>query len=244
MTRWVHTIEGTSKDEAEDLGVLGINAVAGEEPLAHAFHALAREVHPDRWRGTYGATGMQRVVRAYARLTLAYARLRERCQLDRRRGSTLPPRTAGSTLPPRVAGSTLPPRVAGSTLPPRVAGSTLPPRVADSTLPPGIAAASASGVRSIPTSTGGSGVRTMPSTTGAGASAGGSGVRPMPSTTNVDPLVRAQRVAGFRAAAEDALGRADLAGALLNLRLAVAADPTSAELRAELAEFEAVLKGR
>ena len=56
--------------------------------------------------------------------------------------------------------------------------------------------------------------------------------------------MRAQRVAGFRAAAEQALGRADLAAALLNLRLAVATDPTSAELRAELAEFETLLKGQ
>jgi hypothetical protein len=177
LSRWVHLVEATSKDEADDLSVLGIQSVIGEEPLAQAFHALAREVHPDRWRGTFGATGSQRVVKAYARLTLAYARQRERFQLERRRG-TLPPRPAGSTLPPRA------------------------------------------GTPSSP------------------------GDAPRARAGNTDPVVRAQRVAKFISAADEALERADFTAAQLNLRLAVAADPSSAELRARLAEFEAVMRGR
>lgn len=178
--------------------VLGVRGVVPELALTQAFHRLADAAHPDRWRFELPAAELTRLVRAYSRVTLAYATLRERNAAERARRAAEPAPVPSRTITlPRTQTSPLPP-APGHATPPR----TSPPR----TSPPGPA---------------------VPRTVTQQAGAAG-----------VDATARAD---AYLAASEAALGAGDLAGAQLNLRLAVASAPGAAKYRQALADLDRII---
>lgn len=181
---------------------------ASSQAIQNAYHAVARTRHPDLMRTTLKARDLDRLVRMYARIASAYAALR-------------PPDAAARYLRERRdstrPGSATAP--AGTpALNPTPHGGTPSLRA---TPPTGIAALVAT-----------------PALPGTASPPAATAAEPAPAGPDVDPAqaMNARAFALYRRA-ERALLTGDRTTALLQIRMAIAADPRSPFLRAALAEL-------
>lgn len=174
LLAWIARLEALPRD-ASHYEVLGLRMQCATELVVDAFRAVAAWTHPDLHRADLSAAETERLLRAYSRVTAAYAALRDpelRRRYDRGRASR-PPTTPPASTPGTRPNSTSPPPGAGG-----------------------------------------------PS-------------RPI-----------APRAVTYYRKAQAALANGDLGGAVLNLKMAVAADPASPVLRMALAQVEAELSGK
>ncbi len=236
LTRWLGEVEPVI--EQRDLFTwLDLTRAALPAAIQPAFHEVARSRHPDLWRAKLSAVDHDRLVRIYARIAAAYAELRDpaRCAAYaaalRKPGSTsrhaamAPPSPASARAP----GQPAQPRRASPTRPPPARPTPTPRPVTSPTLQP---ARTSSPSISVPRTT-----TQIPAAT----------ARPQPVATPLDPTAPIEparamnaRALNFYRRAEGALRVGDRATALLQLKMAVASDPSSALLRAALRELVGV----
>ena len=172
LMTWIAHCEARRSETLMD--VLGVTESSSADALREAFHGFAKNAHPDLHKLGLTAEDYERLVRAYCRVSLAYATLRDPESKEKymRELEAAAPKKKITTPPPRTKPPTAQP------------ASTAAP------------------------------VRTAVS-------------------SKAQIYVRK---------AEAALRQGDLATAQFNLRLAIASDPTSAALRASLADVEASLR--
>lgn len=178
LEAWLREVEPHA-DKRGKFEWLELPPIASQSAIQDAFHAIARTRHPDLFASRIDARMMDRLVRMYARVTAAYAELRD-------------PQKCAAYLRELRGGR----------------ATTVPP-------PAGPAA-------------------------GAMTVAGGAGAAPagVAAVTSTDPAhAMNPRALSFYRRAEGVLRTGDRAAALLQLRMAIAADPKSAFLRAALAEL-------
>jgi hypothetical protein len=213
--------------------LLELTEHATAEEVQNAFHKIARTAHPDLHRTGLDAAELEMVTSAYAAVAGAYAQMRSQCMATQRiralnkdeaakLNATGEPR---SITPPT---GTAEPR--GDARAPAPAGRA----AARAASPPPSAMARPTGALPLD-------FASMPSTA------------PVPATpaTPVTPATPSGPAPSSNAAqsmspkallyyrkAEMCLKRGDLKGAILQLKLACATDPTSAFLRTALAEVE------
>jgi hypothetical protein len=211
--------------------LLEIDEESTPDQVQDAFHKVARTAHPDLHRHGLTPDELELVTTAYAAVANAYQQMRSAVMHTTRmrpiKDQSLPlPRSAGGP-PPRA--SATPPsgsRVAsprpGSEPSPAKRGEA-PKRAGTDSGPPKPASVSATGSSPPGTLPSGSNVPLSPS--GAAPSA------------NAAQAMSSKALLYYRKA-ELCLKRGDLKGAILQLKLACAADPTSAFLRTALAEVE------
>jgi len=175
---WVMRLEATPNAKPHE--ILGIAETAGADDVQLAFYNAAKQAHPDRFRTVLSPPQMDRLIRAYSRVTEAYGIMTGRI----RRSAVAPAPASTSTATPR-------PGPAG--------GSPTPAR------------------------------------------------RPATPTTPAELKAELAQQMNNKALpyfrrAEVAFANDDAKAAGLQLRLAIAADPTSAYLRRVLHELEAATK--
>jgi hypothetical protein len=194
--------------------LLELPADAGADDAQAAFHKIARTAHPDLHRNGLTAEELEMVTSAYASVAGAYQELRTRTMQTTR----MKPIGRADETPVSVA-----------------APAPTPGRPASGATPPG-------GTRTAPRPTatppGGS-----PTARPAGAPPAAA---PRPAPAPAAPIAPGTKPEGamsqkallYYRKAELALKRGDLKGAILQLKLACATDPTSQFLRSALAEVE------
>jgi len=231
--------------------------LSGEHVQA-AYHNVARTRHPDLFRGKLSARDAERLMRIYGRIAAAYATLRDPEERNRYLYTLRNARGPVSTMAPTAVPDRgdAPPRGRGTdahfesegagggtgTAPLRARGPTTLPRPGTTSAPPPRAAAAGSST-SLPAAAR-SETRPRPALTRPpraptlkGAPSPPGPAAPLPGEVNLSP-----RAAAFYRRAEVALAGGDIGGAVLNLRMAASADPTSAFLREALAAAQARLK--
>ncbi len=229
LVRWLDAVE-PALEQRDPFTWLELTPWAAHADVQPAFHAVARNRHPDLYRVRLAAADLDRLVRVYSRIAAAYAELRDPARYEvlartLRVGRPRPvnlPRTATSPQVPRTATSPQVPRTATSPQVPRTATSPQVPRTATA---PQVARTATPPPQVARTTTARS-----PST----------GTTPPPDGDRgaIDPS-RAMnpRALAYYRRAEGALRVGDHVTALLQLRMAVASDPSSTLLRAALAEL-------
>lgn len=197
--------------------LLEVPADATADDAQAAFHKIARTSHPDIHRHGLTPEEIETVTSAYAAVAGAYQELRTR---------TMPTTSMRKLTRPDEAATSTPP--AGTQVA-RPASATTPPRPATATTPPG----------GMPTG------RPTHATPPAGSSVARSGTTHPPPTSAApagapgkpEGAMSGKALVYYRKA-EIALRRGDLKGAILQLKLACATDPSSTFLRSALAEVE------
>jgi curved DNA-binding protein CbpA len=99
IMNWVMQIEANSRALPHEL--LHVASDAKPEQIQSAFHAVAKQSHPDRFRNMLTAPQLDRLTRAYSRVTEAYAIMTGRV----RRSVALPTTQSAAAAPvetPRV----------------------------------------------------------------------------------------------------------------------------------------------
>jgi hypothetical protein len=257
LTRWLDEIE--PRMEALDLFAwLELTPMATPLDIQPAFHAVARTRHPDLFRNKLAPADQDRLMRVYARITAAYAELRDplRCSAlarelrfgSRRVAATRPPgateagpaplsRTPTSTASaPMSRPASVPPQVARTVTPvPAIARTATGPQVSRTTTPPPQVARTTTGPQLAGTPAPGVPIDVS---TSAAASA------PAASEDLEPSRAMSPRALAYYRRAEGALRVGDHATALLQLRMALATDPGSPLLRAALQELLEAMKGR
>ncbi|HVV87900.1 MAG TPA: J domain-containing protein, partial [Kofleriaceae bacterium] len=76
LARWLDEVE-PRMEQLDLFAWLGLTPDASPAEIQPAFHAVARTRHPDLFRTRLAAAELDRLVRAYARVTNAYAELRD-----------------------------------------------------------------------------------------------------------------------------------------------------------------------
>jgi hypothetical protein len=240
---WAKRVIGRANQTPYDL--LEIPKGSSLEVAQAAFHKIAKLSHPDMHRTTLDAAEFESVTFAYATVAAAYQSLR-----NKSRGVQEPPPPTAIDAPSHLVRTKRPSHGPGVRLPGGGVVGAHPPR--STTHPPDTKAAgpaqrtSSPAIPMRPSSpvlpTRGS----SPAITGPG----GDGIAP-PTSPPSQPLVdsptspprgaMSSKALVYYRKAEFALKGGDLRGALLNLRLAIAADPSSPLLRNAIAEVEAEL---
>lgn len=203
-----------ARKTAEPHVLLEINADATVDQAQEAFHKLARVAHPDLHRTSLSPEDLEIVTSAYAHAANAYQQFRT-AKLQTGKVAVVKP-AAAPTPPakPRGAAVTLP---GGGVI--RGTGTTRPPPIG-----PAVSRTSTGSVAPPPAAT-----------TLAPAP------EPPPSAaTHAASQMNSKALLHYRKA-ELALRRGDIRGGLLNLKMAIAADPQSSFLRSALTEVEAEL---
>lgn len=215
LLAWLREVEPIADTRAK-FDWLEIPPTASSTAIQEAYHHVARTRHPDLFRRRIEPALMDRLVRMYARITSAYAELKdpEKCgaYLRELRGPRIP------TVPP--PGYNNPP--------PRLAPRLNPP-------PPGERADRTS-----------SPIINKPPTSPPSARVPAPPPPPEKPTTRiatqapgvVEPAhAMNARALSFYRRTESALRTGDRAAAMLHLKMAIASDPKSAFLRAALTEL-------
>jgi len=206
LMAWLDEVEPIA-DRRGKFDWLEIPPIASSMAIQEAYHQVARSRHPDLFRARVDHRTMDRLVRMYARVTAAYAELKdpEKCaaymrELRGPRPVTAPP-TSRDEPPPMVKRSSSP------SIPPIAAAP--PPPVAARPGPAPIAAA-------------------PPATATSARPDAGRDAEPSRSM-NARALTHYRRAEGF-------LKTGDRTSAVLELKMAILADPKSSFLRAALLE--------
>ncbi len=92
---WVMRLEATPT--ASPHAILGVAATASADDIQLAFYNAAKKAHPDRFRAVLSAPQMDRLTRAYSRVTEAYGIMTGRI----RRSAVVPVPANASTGTPR-----------------------------------------------------------------------------------------------------------------------------------------------
>ena len=234
LLRWLDEIEPRI-DLLDHFTWLGLKPAAPYEQLQPAFHAVARTRHPDLFRTRIDAAAMDRLVRVYARITSAYAELRDPARYEElARPLRSRVRTPQGSRAPQVARTPTP----GAQVS-RVGTSPQVSRVGTSPQLPRPAAPQVSRTRTAP-------VEPSVARTQTPVQVQRTTTQPRPATEPpadaAAPELEPSRAMNPRALAyyrraEGALRVGDRVTALLQLRMALASDPTSQLLRAALAEL-------
>jgi curved DNA-binding protein CbpA len=228
LLAWLREVEPIADTRAK-FDWLEIPPTASSTAIQEAYHRVARTRHPDLFRRRIEPALMDRLVRMYARITSAYAELKdpEKCgaYLRELRGPRQPTVPPPGGPPPRMArplNAVVPPMRSEISSPTRIPKPpTYPP-------PPGIAPRPRSPTPAAPVA-----VPPVP----------GTSERPItrvaaPPPGAVDPAhAMNPRALSFYRRAEGVLRTGDRAAAMLQLKMAIAADPRSTFLRAALAEL-------
>ena len=204
--------------------LLGISDGASGTEIQEAFHKIARTSHPDLFRNGLDAQELELVTSAYAIVAGAYQQLRT-AAMQTQRMKPLPieePLAIDEPTPPPVQTSQIP-RTATSQAP-RPTTSQIP-----RTQP----------LPRAPVQTPSGGARTVQPPP-AEVPASPSGAAP---AANAAQSMSPKALLYYRKA-ELCLKRGDLRGAILQLKLACATDPTSGFLRTALAEVEAEVRAK
>jgi hypothetical protein len=189
--------------------LLELPADATADDAQAAFHKVARSSHPDLHRHGLTPEEIEMVTSAYASVAGAYQELRTRTMPTTSMKKIVRPDEPPTATPP---GGTPVARPASTTMPPRGTSTTRAPIQT----PPGTPPLARPGSTTPPPAGG-----AAPSTAGGRA----------------EGAMSSKALIYYRKA-EIALRRGDLKGAILQLKLACATDPTSAFLRSALAEVE------
>lgn len=217
LLAWLREVEPIADHRAK-FDWLEIPPTASASAIQEAYHQVARTRHPDLFRKRIEPAVMDRLVRMYARITSAYADLKDpdKCgaYLRELRGPRVP-----TVPPPGYQGP--PPRMAprlnapppGS--PPERADRTSTPGIKPPTNPPAARVAAPPPPSERPTTR---------------------MVKQVPGSVEPAHAMNARALSFYRRA-EGALKTGDRAAAMLQLKMAIAADPKSAFLRAALAEL-------
>ena len=220
LMQWMRRIEARASG-ANAYDLLEVHPGATSIELHGAFYRMAENAHPDLHRDL-PESDRARLIKCFGRVSAAYATLRSPDQRQRHDTSNPMRRTIPPTLRSSSSGSgiiTIPPPTTGpgaATIPPAInAPAGRPP-----TMPP-----TASAARS-PTAPPGSSATAKPPT--------------LPPSVTRPPVANPANTAAARAMiyfrkGEAALRQGDTGAALFNLRLAQAADPSSAEIAELLA---------
>ena len=243
LRRWLDAVE-PMMDHRDPFAWLELKPTATPAEIQPAFHAVARNRHPDLYRSKLSPAEFDRLVRIYARIAAAYAELRDpaRCEAHSRalRSKHPPPQITRAPTPAQIARTATPvsmPRTStGSTPPPvqlprtrtqphtpappepssprTVTATQLPRTVTATQLPRTVTATQLPRTRTEP-----------PLATDS-------------PTGDVEPsrAMNAKALPHYRRA-EGALRVGDRTTALLHLRMALASDPASTLLRSALAEL-------
>ena len=226
LVAWLGEVEPNA-DQRGKFDWLEIPPTASSTAIQEAYHQVARSRHPDLFRNLDPKL-MDRLVRMYGRVTAAYADLKEpeKCaaylrELRGPRPQTVQPSNApqAGRMAPRLnvaAGS-------GRSESSSHRADTSPPAHGESPHPPGRATSI-----------------TTPPPMGAPAP-GERATAPVPRPQRDGPIDPAStmnaRALAFYRRAEGAQRTGDKAAALLQIKMAIAADPKSTFLRAALAEL-------
>ncbi|MBE7450966.1 MAG: DnaJ domain-containing protein [Kofleriaceae bacterium] len=136
LMAWLHEVEPIA-DRRSKFDWLEIPPTASASAIQEAYHQVARSRHPDLFRARLTPEVMDRLVRMYARVTAAYADLKEpeRCAAYLRELRSPSGKTAPPPAPPgRGRPSTIP--VSPTSPPPLGARtSTIPPVSAPQPIP-------------------------------------------------------------------------------------------------------------
>lgn len=234
LRRWLDAVE-PMMDHRDPFAWLDLKPTATPADIQPAFHAVARNRHPDLYRSKLSPTEFDRLVRIYARIAAAYAELRDpaRCEAHSRalRSKHPPPQITRAPTPAPVSRSATPismPRTATGSAPPL----SVPRTRTEPHLP---RTATAPSLPRTVTSTQWPRTATQPQVTSA------SNEPPLATdapTVDFEPsrAMNAKALPHYRRA-EGALRVGDRTTALLHLRMALASDPSSTLLRAALAEL-------
>jgi curved DNA-binding protein CbpA len=227
---WIEQLEA-GFDQLSLFDLLEIPPTASLAHVRQAFHAIAVSRHPDVWRNRMTPIQLDRLVRAYGRVAAAYATLRDpdertrylRTTRDSQPGLTRPAERTSRDSQPALS---RPPERAARDSQPVVTAD----RAARDSRPPVIAAPPAT-------------MRPAPIT--APPRSASPTAPPRPASGTVPPTASAAlgpRAQSYYRRAEAAARLGDIAAAVLNLRLAIAAEPTSVFLRNALTAAQAELK--
>ncbi|HEY5944061.1 MAG TPA: hypothetical protein VIV40_01155 [Kofleriaceae bacterium] len=225
--------------------LLEISEQSTPEEVQAAFHKIARSSHPDLHRHGLSPDEHEIVTTAYAAIAGAYAQMRSMTMHTVRMKPLKPDELAKPPSEPPPPRSATPPGGARTSVATPPAGA----RTVASTPPAGartVASTPPGGARS-KAATPPAGARTVqragtePSPRASASADSGIGPPTAPPVAagsgNVAQAMSAKALLYYRKA-ELCLKRGDLTGAILQLKLACAADPTSAFLRSALAEVE------
>jgi curved DNA-binding protein CbpA len=213
LAAWLDHVE-PAIDRLSPFELLEIPPTASGDHVQRAFHEIASTRHPDLWRNQVPARQLERVVRVYGRVTAAYATLRDHDQRARVLRDLREHRVTPSSVLAAGERDRAPAPIGARGSGPQVAGAARA-RSGPTAPPERLARA------------------TMPTDAPAQA-AHPAGAAPAGPTLGA-------RALGFYRRAQAALRLGDVAGAVLNLRMAVSAEPTSAYLRQALADAQARL---
>ena len=112
LMTWIARCEAQRTESLMD--VLGVTEAASADALRDAFHGYAKNAHPDLHKLTLTAEDYERLVRAYCRVSLAYATLRDPESKEKYmrelHAAAPPPKKKTTTAPPPRA--TAPPAAA------------------------------------------------------------------------------------------------------------------------------------
>jgi hypothetical protein len=135
LRRWLDEIE-PQIDALDQFAWLGLQPVAAYDDIQPAFHQVARTRHPDLFRTRLDAAEMDRLVRVYARITSAYAELRDPARYEALARPHRPPRAAGGTRTRTpVHGSRAPAQGSAAPPPSSPPSAPRPPQVARTRTP-------------------------------------------------------------------------------------------------------------
>lgn len=224
LVAWLNEVEPIA-DHRGKFDWLEIPPIASTTAIQEAYHQVARTRHPDLFRNRIDVATMDRLVRMYARVTGAYADLKEpeKCaaylrELRGPRQPTVPPYAAAAHPAPRLN------RITAAMAPQRSEISSS--RALHPTAPPPPGPARAKPPTAPPPTP------TPPSLTTPPPMA------PPARPNDIDPAhAMNPRALSFYRRAEGVLKTGDRSAAMLHLKMAIAADPKSTFLRAALTEL-------
>jgi hypothetical protein len=212
--------------------VLELPADAGADDAQAAFHKIARTAHPDLHRNGLSPQELEMLTSAYAAVAGAYQELRTRTMQTTRMKPIARPEDAAASAPPAAGGP--PGRPASAATPPAGMPTARPASAATPTAgtPTARPAPAAAAVRpgAAPPGAAARPAHAAAAAPAAPVAVGTSGTKP--------ETAMSQKALLYYRKAELALKRGDLKGAILQLKLACATDPTSQFLRSALAEVE------
>ena len=194
--------------------LLEVGETATYEQVQEAFHKIARTAHPDLHRHGLDATELELVTSAYAVVAGAYAQLRSGLVRTQR----IKPLRSDDPAAPQVV---QPPRATGT--PPTGTTGSVPTVGAARRAPSSPPASELPKPPSSPPP-----LRRAPTAPPTGA--------PAPAGTGHPAEKMSAKALLYYRKAETCLGRGDRKGAILQLKLACAVDPTSSFLRTALAD--------
>lgn len=191
--------------------ILDVPADASPNQAQAAFHQIARTAHPDLHRKGLSAEELEMVTSAYAITAGAYQTMRT--QTTRMKPVTEEPVVAANAPIPARSGLTMPPPIQ----PPAASRTTTATRPTPQP------------TRPLPQPTG-------PPTPAPSMAVPATPAGPAPAASATQSM--SSKALVYYRKAELSLKRGDLKGAVLQLKLAIAADPASVFLRTALAEVE------